>query len=145
MFKGKIKICLCTFLVSVLLGAGAAVVYASSGATKYYGPIYSYAYENWAGVNSGSGVWASTYVGTQSGYGNAPAGYMGNRARLYNSSGSLKKDTGWIYNNQACGGFSELTSSYYWSGTYYSKGQTAAWEGYDYAIYLTYPSPSITY
>lgn len=145
MFRRNLRTIFCLFLVSVLLGVSASVVYAAVKSNwKNYGPINTYSYRNQAsaGINNWNEVYASTWVENTDSE-NVPAGYMGNKARLYSSSGSLLEQSVWDYNDDPCGGFSQIAPTRSQSGTYYSKGQTKAYTGNGYNTYDTYQSPNI--
>lgn len=121
--------------------AQAATAYSPKG---YYGPYAGYSYDNQAVVSNNTFVYAATYVDTQNG-GTVPTGYMGALARLYKGS-ALCKSNGYSYNNGAASGISESTGgSNCGSGTYYSYGASAAYNGNGYNYVYTFKSPNLNY
>jgi len=71
-----------------------------------------------------------------------PVGYMGVKARLYSSSGSLIASTDWSYNTDEVA--LDLQSDYYrtTTGYYYSKGQVKLYYGNGYNTYDSYATPN---
>lgn len=149
MARNDLKVAICTLMVGILIAMSATLVFAASVSSPYgyYGPILGYSYKNQAKAYTGTGdlagVWAYACVYSEDG--NVPTGYMGARARLYNSSGSLVKSSSWVYNDEPLSGMSIPTDIYKTKGTYYSKGLTAAYNGDGYTTYYTFQSPNITY
>jgi hypothetical protein len=84
---------------------------------------------------------AGAYIVTQND-GNAPVGYMGAKARLYNDSGVLKASSDYIYNSEESSGVGATTSPHKKAGTYYSKGLTRAYNGNGYDEYTTFQTPN---
>lgn len=104
-----------------------------------YGKTYQY-YS--VVVNDSSSTWAYGCVEVKSG-GNVPTGYYGINARLYTSSGTLVKSSGWKYNDSASAGTSEYSGDTYTKGTYYGKGQMQFYNGNGYSTYTSNASPNI--
>jgi hypothetical protein len=99
-------------------------------------------YQSYAAVNTSPGtVYAYTYAGPRDF--TAPAGWIGLRARIMNTAGSVVAESSNVYTPQS------LTAGSYWSaylgrsltGTWYSWGVTYAWNGSSYDAYLTFKSP----
>lgn len=143
LFKKNIKIGIIVFMISILLGTSVTVVYAAyaSSNNRYYGPINGYEYYNCAIVYDDAS--ATTWVLLDQ-TGQVPTGYMGARARLYTSDGTLREDSGWTYSDEPLAGWYVDTDTQIWSGTYYSQGYSAAYNGNGYNTYSTYRSPNIT-
>jgi len=145
---GKHKFRICAFLVVFLLSASAGAVLAGTASSNWfnYGPVNGYYYENAAIVVTGSsGAWATTIAETSNKQ-TVPAGYVGAQARLYNSEGSLKLSSNWMYNSSSnVTGVQPSTSIYTTRGTYYSSGFSQAYNGSGYNNYGTYRSPNQTY
>ncbi len=142
-----IKMGLPAFAVGIVLGVSGPVLAAvTSSAIGYYGPIDGYNYENQADLSLSGGIFVpETAVSTQQGA-STPAGYMGCNARLFNTNtGALVQQSGMIYDNSSGNNFSveqdDLTSR---TGSYYSYGITAAYNGNGYDYYYTFKSPSLT-
>lgn len=129
-------------------GAGTALAGTASSPYYYYGPVLGYNYDNQATVVAETsplvGAWAATWVG-QDGYLSVPPGYMGAKARLYDSSGILREASNWVYNNSSANAFDVLTPTDSTPGTYYSYGISAAYNGNGYYTYYTYVSPYQSY
>ena len=104
--------------------------------------VYGYTYTFCSNIHnetSGSiGYQTSVWV-TSANY--VPTGYMGAKARLYNTSGFLKAYADWDYNLVPTNTF--LQSGVYatTSGAYYSKGQVKLYNGNGYTTYDAYISP----
>ena len=145
MFKGNIKMGLYTFVVCLFLAMGTSVTYATITNSNYgyYGPINGYSYENQATAVANTSAYAYTWVST-TGDDQVPAGYMAAQAKVYNSSGVLKKSSDLVYNDDPCIGYNTVTPNTIWSGTYYSKGLTKAYNGNGYDTYYTFTSPNVT-
>lgn len=113
--------------------------------TTAYGPYDGYNYENSAAVALTNGSFAPwTYVKTQNGA-SVPAGYMGANARLYNANtNALVYKTGMDYLDSSSNNFSTVYFGGQLSGSYYSYGVTAAYNGNGYTDYYTFKSPSLT-
>lgn len=147
MIKKNLKVIIYSFLISVFfatsLTAIALAIPNASSPTKRY-TVYSYTYDNMASIWIWSnGAQARTDVDSING--TVPAGYIGLYCRLYNSSGTLKKSSGWVYNDNPLVGFSTGTQTLNASGTYYSKGASKAYNGNGYNSYDTYQSPNLSY
>lgn len=150
MVRKNLKAAVLAFIVAVLFTASATAVYASAtvdGQMGYYGPYLGYSYENQASVyasDPGYGVFAGTHVANQVNV-NIPTGYMGAKARLYDSNGILDTSSSWYYNSAPQVGMLVLSPYYYSSGIYYSYGLTAAYNGSGYSTYYTFQSPNVNY
>ena len=99
---------------------------------NYYSTVYLHA----------DYVYASATVETDN-KSNKPIGYMGMRARLYTSSGTLRTSSDWSYNASACYSASQFTNNVKDKGTYYSKGQVKMYNGNGYNTYTCNSSPNI--
>ena len=108
----------------------------------YYGPINGYSYKNKGDISNDTRLWAGTVAHSTDG--NVPTGYIGVKSRLYKSD-ALCKSTDFIYNTSRAAGLSNSTSGDCGSGTYYSKGVSAAYNGNGYDTYNTFQSPNIQY
>lgn len=113
----------------------------ASGSNYYYSDLYSY--YNWNAINTTSGQPAYAWTSVNA-YQNVPAGYMGARAFIFYSNGSLcREDPSWTYNGSSSGGFSVYVTPGCGAGPiYYSQGETRAWNGYSYDTFSSYPSPN---
>lgn len=146
MLRKNLSGVVCAFVIGLLVSTS-VVVYAASASSswKSYGPVLEYSYKNRASITTlTSGAQPSTTVGSTSGA--APAGYMGCCTRLYNTSNVLVSQSKWIFNDDP-----NITTIIYggpWTntqGTYYSKGQTAAYNGDGYNHYDTNKSPNLSF
>ncbi|EGW38524.1 hypothetical protein [Desulfosporosinus sp. OT] len=148
MIRRKLKVAITSFLLGILFAASATTAFAAYASSPYYnyGPVLGYSYKNEATVYNGSGAYAGTYVQTQD-LATVPTGYIGIWAGLYDSSGQCVESSGnWAYNSQPLAGMSILSSTTYNSGTYTSKGYSAAYNGNGYSgPYQTYTSPALNY
>lgn len=87
---------------------------------------------------------ARTYIGSQSG--TVGTGYMGTLPRLYTDGGQLvAMAASWRYNSSPLVGMETGTDTYGIHGTYYSQGQTKAYNGNGYTTQTTYRTPSEAY
>ncbi len=107
--------------------------------------VYGYDYRYWSCIaNNVSGrVFAQTTVCLDDNIDSVPIGYLGGQARLYSSSGVLKKSSEWEYNEYSqyatvVPRFNYSTSS----GYYYSKGQARFYTGDGYATYACTATPN---
>lgn len=137
---------------SLTFGLGVAAMPSRAGSTTgvygYYGPQAGYSYKNQNSIYT-NGTYGPVYayvgVNTQKG-GNAPSGYIGLVARMYQSSWFLVSDSGSPqYNSGQASGFSLAASK---SGpdlatNFYSKGLTYAFNGSGYNTYSSFQSPDI--
>ncbi len=141
--KSNFKFRVSILLVGIILGVS-TMVFAGSTISEwgYYGPYSGYSYKNRALLDvDGNGQNAMTSV-YYTGSGTVPSGYMGAQARLF-KNGSLYKYSTMQYNSSADYGF--VASTGYasgGSGTYYSYGITAAFNGNGYNNFYTFQSPS---
>lgn len=69
---------------------------------------------------------------------------FGGLAELFNSNGSLLKSSGWQYVSETAHAASITTTPIYKSGTYYARGQMAAYRGSSYVTYPSVKTPFIT-
>lgn len=142
----NLKVSVCSFLVGIFLSITAIAAYAASAYSPwgYYGPYLGYSYQNRASILTYTDS-ASAYTDVQNQTsGNVPTGYMGLKARMYNSSNSLVSQSDYSYNSQPLYSMARSTSTTS-HGTYYSKGLTQAYNGNGYVEYTTFASPSLNY
>ncbi len=92
-----------------------------------------------AGNTSGS-PWARTNLVCESG--SVPEGYMGVLAGLYNSNGTLIKQSSWYYNANVQFGIGVYAHGS-GSGHFYSYGKVAIYNGNGYNTYYTSKSPNV--
>lgn len=147
MVRKNLKTAVLAFIVGILFATSTATVFAATATSSwgYYGPYLGYSYKNQAMVSDNVRLYASTTAANQA-TGNVPTGYMGAKAMLYNSSNQLIDFTSWYYNNGPANSLSVPTlGSGFSSGTYYSKGMTAAYNGNGYNQYYTFQSPNINH
>lgn len=136
------------FTLGILISLGVMVAYAGAvyGNWGNYGPVNGYSYKNRAMAQVYNNyLGAGTDVSNQA-YVSVPAGYMGAKARLYNSSNVLVDFSTMEYNSVSVISFGVLFQrNSYPRGYYYSKGITAAYNGNGYTQYTTLQSPNIYY
>jgi len=141
--RKNLKVSVCSFMVGIFLSISAVAAYAGYAESPwgYYGPILNISYQNRASISTGGNwAYATTEVQNQA-FENVPTGYMGAKARMYNSSDSLVSESDFRYNSQPLYSMTQSASRWF-SGTYYSKGLTQAWNGSGYVTYSTFQSPS---
>jgi hypothetical protein len=85
---------------------------------------------------------AQTYMWSYSDGNGVPAGWMGVDARSF-KNGSLCVQTGYQFNPGTYYSWYSRTSTGCGSGTYYSYGVIAAWNGSGYNYYYSQQSPSL--
>ena len=132
------------FSISVLLGLSAGISTPAQAGTadSTIGlfTVYGVNYTNQATIYTTPGsANASTLITTASG--TVPAGWMGARARLFNSSGVLIQEGQTSYTPVKAAGYgvSTIRSA---TGTWYSYGVTYSWNGNGYSAYYTFRSPN---
>lgn len=106
---------------------------------------YDYRYWSVIGNNSSGSIFAQTTVGVdvEAGTDSVPIGYLGGQARLYSSSGVLKKSSEWEYNEYSEYALVAPLFGYYASsGYYYSKGQARFYTGDGYVTYACTATPN---
>lgn len=137
--KESIIVCVVVFVMalsSITVFAGTSygnTANFSAGAKSYTGQSYVL-----------TNTWAYAYQRTKCTSSNAPAGWLGCKAKLYTSSGSLKKSSSWDYNSKTvskgtydstvCGFDSKKGSAFY------SKGQSRGWNSSS-SSYVTKNTP----
>lgn len=144
MVNRNVKLYFSTFILGLILCIGTLAYSASAVSPRgYYGPILGYSYQNSANVSNDTRVYASTKVDAGEA---VPTGYMGAQARLFRND-ALYVTTTMTYNNTSAWSMSVPTGDgkSFPSGTYYSKGITAAYNGDGYSNYYTFQSPSINH
>lgn len=103
-----------------------------------YGYTYTYASHV---VNDSIETWGYGSVMLSSA--NAPTGYFGINARLYNSSGTIVKSSGMTYNDKPLGGRYVNTGFTSKKGTYYVQSLMSFYNGNGYSTYTCNASPRI--
>jgi hypothetical protein len=142
--KRNFKTFVSTFIIGIILGISTMVIFAgtASSSTGYYGPFLGYYYKNYATITvDGNGQNATTTV-SNDGSGYIPTGYMGAQARLYKNDALYKYSTMGYSSAPVISFFATTGWSSGGSGTYYSYGMTAAYNGNGYTNYYTFISPS---
>ena len=134
--------CIVGFLATMSPLAASAT--SASSATFNYGSYAGHNYSNSAAVLVNGSAYANTYVTSRTG-GCALPGYIGNRARLFNSAGTLVADSGISYNSTCVTTSSIYTPTTSVRGNYYSRGQSSAWTGTSYITNDTFTTPSSTF
>lgn len=135
-----------TFAIAYAGGAAAVTASSAIGVTAV---INGQKFENQAVIDvdaSANDAYAYTKVRGRS---SVPSGHMGVRARLYNNTGALLKQSSVAYNTSAYAAnawFSKsvgTTSAVNGTG-YYSQGTSYHWNGSSYVTYTTFQSPTAT-
>ncbi|MDY0340846.1 MAG: hypothetical protein RBS17_06510 [Coriobacteriia bacterium] len=104
-----------------------------------------YGYRNQASVMTDTwGAIALTYIGSYPEV-TRPAGWYGALARLYNDSGVLVAQRGYVYSGSACVGMKIPTYNYTVHDSYRSYGVSKSWNGSSYVGHATWTSPYQTY
>jgi hypothetical protein len=140
------KLAVAALICGVLSGLSIGVATASSAYSNwgYYGPYDGYSYQNQAEVSNNTRIFAVTQAQTQNNS-NTPTGYIGALARLYKNS-ALCASNGFTYTSGTASGLGVPTEgSGCGSGTYYSYGESAAYNGNGYNYFYTFKSPSQNY
>ena len=128
--------------ILVGVGAHAAIATQAQSSWQVTGTVNGYTYENRAVVDN-TGTDAATWDQTTNSV-NVPSGYMGVWAGLYESNGSLCKQSPWYDNSGSAGGIGYPTNgTYCGTGNYYSYGESKAYTGSGYVAYHTYTSPEL--
>ncbi|MFS0728351.1 hypothetical protein [Paenibacillus sp. 1P07SE] len=148
MLKKHLVPLITTLVAGIIFGASMTPVFAAIANSNYgyYGPHNGYSYRNQAQVETGTYLLGLTRALTQdNSY--APAGYIGVRARLYKDS-QLCYSTNMVYNHVAAQGYNATTQIYSdgcGSGTYHSRGESAAFNGTGYNVYNTFITPNLNH
>lgn len=130
---------LASFLVS--FGVTASNAGTANSSLGYYSAS-GYNYSNQAIVVTSSGyAEARTKVSVTSGS-CAPSGYIGLRARLFTSGGSLNRESQNRYTSSCTMGYDSPIGAGGLYGTWYSYGVSFAWNGSSYNAVYTYKSPN---
>jgi hypothetical protein len=117
---------------------------ALASGTKKYVTVGGYYYSYWSSVVSQTSYVQGLGVVGSPNKVNFPTGYYGVNARLYNSSGTLVKSSGWHYNDNSAGGTTYGSGQYYRNGTFYAKSQMKFYNGNGYNTYTSNSSPMIS-
>lgn len=116
-------------------------LFADAVSSNKYATVNGRDYKFYATAGNTSGYpWASTHLQCDSG--SVPVGHMGVLAGLYNSNGTLVKQSGWYYNANVQFGIGVYTQGT-GSGHFYSFGKVAIYNGNGYNTYDTTKSPNI--
>jgi hypothetical protein len=122
-----------------------AISYAGEvfSAYKTFPTTYGYTYKARASVNTdGTAAWSYTDL-TTTDWSNAPAGYMGAKARVFDQNANVKKESDMTYTSQSNSFVSVGTGRYnIQGGTFFGLGLVDLYNGNGYTHYETYQSPS---
>jgi hypothetical protein len=144
-FVGVPVVAFVTIAGILLSTSGVAFAQGVAQGSNYYYSDNGYPYYNYNIIDTttGSPAYAWIDVWVDANY-NAPAGYMGARAFMFYSNGSLcNEETSWIYNGSATAGFDTYVTPACGAGpVYYSQGQTRAWNGTGYDTFSSDKSPN---
>lgn len=91
------------------------------------------------GAGGAGSAFAYTIVSTQSG--SVPAGFMGARARMFNSSGTPLQESAIKYNSGDNTSYMSVQTSRTGHGVRQSWGVTWGWNGSSYGAFYTFKSP----
>ncbi|MDO4394296.1 MAG: hypothetical protein Q4C80_07805 [Bacillota bacterium] len=105
----------------------------SAGTKSYTGQSYVF-----------TNTWAYAYQRTCCNSSEAQSGWLGNKARLYYSSGTLKGSSSWNYNSSKKSKGSYLLNTWGYdspkNSSFYSKGESKGWNTKS-SSYTTKPTP----
>ena len=110
--------------------------------TKNYGSYDGFSYTNEAAVDNDSSIYGWAYAWTQNGS-DAPVGYIGTEAQLFESNGTLCETTSYSYTPAAYYGWDNWTSGSCGKMYYYGRGWTRAYTGNGYYSIVTDISPNL--
>ncbi len=132
------------FAVMILAtSAGFNVDAATSNGTKKTTTLLGYTYTYYSSIiKNSSSIFPCVDVSCTKKW---PSGYVGMNIRLYNTSGTLVKSSGWIYDEGGAYSWSQPSAGTTKKGTYYSKGQVKLYNGNGYTTYTCNSSPNMTY
>lgn len=143
MKKSFAVIAVLLMLVSNTFAAGAFEGHSNERNVTVNG--YDYSYWSVIGNDSPGSIFTQTTVcvDLDAGTDSVPIGYLGGQARLYSSSGVLKKSSEWEYNEYSKYAMVLPLFSYSASsGYYYSKGQARFYTGDGYVTYACTATPN---
>lgn len=143
--KGR-KTILSLLLIGVMVLGSSLCVYADTSSDWQTQTVYGYSYDYCSSIwnryfTTGNTIEAVAEVITTNRK-NAPAGYMGAQARLYNSSGTLVYSSSMVYNSSPVinvYAYSERTTS---SGYFYAQSKVSFYNGNGYTSYTANKSPN---
>lgn len=144
MFGRRFAILSLAFFASLVwtLNAGGASAGVGTGTPRYY-TVNGVSYMSGAGVLTNPGK-VSAMVEAGPTNKSAPAGWVGAYAKIYTSGGALKCSSGWKYNSATLpkntGQMAFCNKNL--TGTFYSDGETRAWDGNGYKTYGANRSPN---
>ncbi|OPX87833.1 MAG: hypothetical protein A4E53_02331 [Pelotomaculum sp. PtaB.Bin104] len=144
MVRKNFKSATCAFIIGLLISVN-AIAFAAEVESQWLmfndsnGNWYSNQAKAIANIN---GVYGYTWMDSNN---TLPAGYLGAKACLYNSAGSLIKSSSIKYTTTSIDWVSQATSYQIWSGTYYSKGVTYYFDGDGYIAEDTLKTPNLNY
>lgn len=134
------------FLAGALISAPLAATAGTATSAESAYSVGGRGYNNQAKIvtnttgSAGAGTaLAYTSVSTQTG--SVPAGYMGARARMFNSSGTLLQQSGITYNSANNVSYMSVNTYRSGHGVRQSWGVTWGWNGSSYGAFYTFKSP----
>ena len=132
---------MCSLIIATIVPSALAETSTSTEKTTVVGV---YAYTHWSIIgNTTKGEMAAQTTIREANGEQVPTGYMGARARLYTSSGSLKASTDWKFNDQEAKSMLSFDSFSVSSGYYYSKGEVKFYNGNGYTAVSSNSTPNL--
>lgn len=124
----NLKITLCIFTLSILLGVGAAYAgTATSGNTSY--TVNGIGFFNYTTISTDNDSASSRIEAQTSPIKTLPAGYIGAYSELYKDNGQLYMSSGWVYSPSPTSNYGTMCIAFGPpNGNYYAGGLTS---GYD--------------
>lgn len=145
-YKFWLKPIISSFLIGVILSISLSL-FAGGGFSAYgYFTVYGIDYMNGASVyTTSTTAGAGAIIMPQKDTTYVPAGYMGAKARLFDSNNNLIVETSWSYNSSSANIHSNYTAHTTCTAGayYYGYGITAAYNGNGYSNYYTFRTPNI--
>ena len=129
-------------VLGFLIGVAPLAAHAGQAVSSWgYYTINGVAYKNAATISTSSGSAVAWTAVAKNGSGCFPSGWAGARARIFNSAGSMLKQSSILYNS-GCTVMYDQGTSVSGSGARYSYGVTWGWTGSQYSAVYTYKSPN---
>ena len=141
-FKRLLSIALCSLMLATIMPSAMAELISSTEKTTVVG-VYAYTHYSSVSNNAKGEMAAQTNI-REANKEEVPVGYMGARARLYTSSGTLKASTDWKFNDYETKSFASYNSFSVPSGYYYSKGEVKFYNGNGYTSVSCNSSPNLS-
>lgn len=142
MIRKKQKI-LSILIVLCIIGASSPLLFKAGTSPSTRVKVYGITYDisSYVGLSNGAYYAQAQACSLQS---SVPIGYMGCKARLYNSNGTLLVASGWVYNNSTFRShFATANGTAKMAGPCYAYGSVRFYNGNGYTEWYTNKTPML--